>query len=792
MAKRKTKQTLKYSETLALLYGDGPWTIRGVKRVDMKPIRVADGPSGLRKSDDNTLELGKCAESIAYPCPALVASSFDVDLMQEYGKMLGRECRANGVNALLGPGINIKRNPLCGRNFEYFSEDPYLSGMLAAGFTKGIQSVGVAACLKHFACNSQESYRLVNDSVVDIRALHEIYLRAFQIAIKESKPWMVMAAYNKINGVYACENKYLLSDTLKGKWKYDGVVVSDWGGINDPVLCHSNGLDVEMPGMTNRYTRLANASRGHRNFIHAARDSAERILKLSQRTHDERLKVGAFNFDDGHRLAVKMAEKSIVLVKNNGILPLKSMQNIAIIGELAGKPRLGGGGSSQVGGHEVVSFVDYCKKQLGEENVSYAPGYSIDAPEPSPDLPIDALDLASKYDTVIYFMGTSAKEESEGYDREDLRINDYQLELFHRLVEINHNVIVVLCTGAPVDTSFIENTAATFFAYFSGEGGGEALYNLILGISNPCGHLTESWPARNYQVPSFGFYPGGQSMSLYRESIYVGYRYYVTVNEEPRFPFGFGLSYTEFSFNKMSVSAKRFMPTDTVTVTVNVSNKKKIAGDVLVQLYIAPPEDRAVYKAKRTLQGFKKVHLEGGEKADVTIEIDRRAFEHFDTESGDFEIERGHYLIEVGTSCKDILLSAPIDVEGTKEFKTQIDKLSIYYNVPKDGFWQYDDIFEKLLGRIVPIPRDPRARPYTLNSTFENIGDTYIGKRLASIADKKFENDPNPAASKKMFLQMPIRSIILAGMKEKFAHVIVDLANRQFGKALFHLLITRQ
>ena len=793
MAKRNKKQIiLKYSEGLTLLYGDGPWTIRGVKRLKIKPTRVADGPSGLRKTGDNALSLDeKCVESIAYPCPALVASSFDADLMAEYGKMLGRECKANGVDVLLGPGINIKRNPLCGRNFEYYSEDPYLSGMLAASFTKGIQSVGVGACLKHFACNSQESYRMVNDSIVDMRALHEIYLRAFQIAIKESKPWMIMASYNKVNGTYACENRYLLKDTLKDKWKYDGVVVSDWGGVNDPVACHLNGLDVEMPCSVNRFPRLSAASRGHRRFISAAKDSADRVVRLSQRTHDERIKVQPFSLEDGHALAVKLAEKSIVMVKNNGVLPMKNLKNVAIIGQAAVTTRLGGGGSSKVSGHKVVSFLDYAKSVLGGE-VHFAPGYDVNDEAAFTTLSIDALDLASRFESVIYFMGSTPKDETEGLDREDMRFDEKQLELFYRLVEICPNVIVVLCVGAPIESAFLEQASGVFLAYFPGEGGGEAIYNLITGAACPSGHLTESWPCRNYEVPSFGIYPGGQPQSLYRESIYVGYRYYLTAGQNVRYPFGFGLSYTEFGYTKYALSAKKLKLGETVTVSVTVTNKKRIAGDALVQIYVAPPENNLVYKAKRTLQGFQKIHLEGSEKQEVTIELSRRAFEHYDEESGEFLIEGGVYNIELGNSCTDILMSLPLEVEGDREFHSQIDRLAIYYSLPKDGFWQYDDAFERLLGHVLPLPRDPRARPYSLNSTFENIADTAIGKRIITAAEKRFASSPYPENAMKEFLQMPIRNIILGGVKERYALAIVNLANRQVAKAIFHVLFGRR
>ena len=792
MAKRKIKQKrLTYAEKIPMLYGEGAWTIRGVKRAGLSPIRVSDGPCGLRKVEDDSLDMNHCAESVAYPCPALVACSFDTDLLREYGRAIAKECRANGVDAILAPGVNIKRNPLCGRNFEYFSEDPYLSGVLAASYIDGVQGLGVAACLKHFACNSQESYRMVNDSVVDERALHEIYLRAFEIAVKESNPWMVMASYNKVNGTYACEHKYLLLDLLKKEWKYDGVVVSDWGGVSDPVLCHENGLDVEMPCYSDRFSKLVSHSRVKRGFLKRIDDIASRVSALSQRTHDDQIHVPAFNLDQGHELAVKMAERSCVLVKNENMLPLKTLKGTAIIGEIAVSPRLGGGGSSQVKGHDVRSFWQCCTKYEAKAVTGYAQGYSLDGSGDPTEMVLDAIDLASRSEQVVLFLGTSAREESEGFDRDDMRLPDNQVDLFARLIDINPNIIVVLCTGAPVEAAFIERAPAALLSYFSGEGGGEAIYRLVTGKANPSGHLAETWPFRNYEVPSFGFYPGSQVQSLYRESIYVGYRYYLSADEKVRFPFGFGLSYTHFRYTHFTISQKKMGLKDRIKVSVTVSNATATPGDALVQIYVEP-KDGAVFKAKRTLVGFRRIHLEGNAKAEVELALDRRAFEHYDPTSSAFQVEGGTYMIQLGESCEDILAEAAIEVESDAHFESQIDKLAIYYNPPKDGFWQYDDVFERLLGRILPLPKDPRAKPYTLNSTFENIQSTFIGKRVIAEAEKRFEGDPNKEGMMRSMLQMPIRNITLGGVKERYAQVIVDLANGKWVSAIWHLMVPKR
>lgn len=795
MAPRRTKlkraKKLFTNEKVGLLYGDGAWTIRGVKRADILPTRVADGPCGLRKVPDDSLSLTDSEISVAYPCPALMACSFDNDLMERFGRSLGAECKAHEVDVLLGPGVNIKRNPLCGRNFEYYSEDPYLSGMLASSFIKGIQGVGVGACIKHFACNSQETYRMVNDSIVDSRALHEIYLRAFEIAIKEANPWSIMASYNKVNGSYACESKYLLTDVLRSQWNYDGVVMSDWGGVSDPILCHENGLDVEMPCYGSRFRRLTSAFR-KKEFFQKGTESARRICLLSERVHDKNIKTPSFRIDDAHALAVSMAEASCVLVRNeNKTLPLKSLKDVAIIGEFAKAPRLGGGGSSQVRGYKPVSFYDQACKALGEKNVSFSLGYTTGSEPDDPELILDAVEVASRCSSVVLFLGTAPKDEAEGFDRPDLHLDERQVELYNRLYEVNKNIVVVLCTGAPIDAGFLRQAPAILLSYFAGEGGGEAIYNLLMGIANPSGHLAETWPSRAYEVPSFGVYPGGQLRSVYLESIYVGYRYYLSAEEEVLFPFGHGLSYTSFSFGRPRLSAKEIGTEDTLTVSVLVANKTKRPGDALIQIYVEPKGGN-VYKAKRTLQAYRKIHLQGEERKEIELTLSRRAFEHFDPASNQFEVEGGEYLIEVGESCENILWEVPVTVRSEKTFPSKIDILPIYYHPPRDGFWQYDSAFERLLGHVLPIPKDPRNGPYTLNSTLGNIKDTFIGKKVLAKADERFAKDPNPEMMKKMMLEMPIRNITLDGIKEKYAQIIVDLANKRYLHALWHFLVGRR
>ena len=789
MAQNKSiTKKLSYGEKVALLYGKDAWTIRGNSRVHRPSIRVADGPSGLRKVND--LSLGSPASpATAYPCPALLACSFDTDLLTEIGSTLGREARANGVNGILGPGINIKRNPLCGRNFEYYSEDPYLAGTLGSSFVKGVQSVGVAACLKHFACNSQETFRMVNDSIVDERALHEIYLKPFQIAVEESSPWMVMAAYNKVNGTYACENKELLLDTLKGKWKYDGVVISDWGGVNDPILCHRNGLDVEMPCFRPRRTELLYAVRLDRDFAKCVNDSALRILNLSARVNDTKIRPAPFDMTEAHKLAIKAAERSCVLAKNDGLLPLKNLKDVAIIGELASVPSLGGGGSSQVTPAHPVSFLDACRRANPNVDISYSRGYALEGDEDEVTLILDAVDLASRSKKAILFLGTTKSDETEGFDRKNLLLSHAQLMLVERVAEVCDDIVVVLSTGAPVELPFLPKIKSLLISYFSGEGGGEAIYNLLLGIAIPSGHLAETWVARNYVLPSFGIYPGNQTQSLYRESIYVGYRYFCTTGEldAMTFPFGHGLSYARFRYSNLKATVPNKDETK-VLVNVTVTNLSAFPADALVQVYVRPVGGK-VFKALRTLQAFRRVSLEANEKKDLTIELDRRAFEHYDVEDHDFRVERGTYSIEIGESCREIRLRSEVTLLGDREFSSSIDRLHVYYQPPHDGFWQYDDAFEALLGRVVPISKDPRVRPYTMNSTLLDIQSTAIGRFIFKQSTKILKDDP---VMIRMALECPLRNFRMAKIRDKHIQSIVDLANGSIIMAVVHLFIRKR
>ena len=772
-------------ETASILYGEGNWKIRGLPSLDLPSITVHDGPLGLRIGEngaDPNDSKRPLAQSICYPSPALLACSFDREVLKDIGESFGLECRASKTDVLLGPGCNIKRNPLCGRNFEYYSEDPYLSGELAASFIKGIQSKGVGACLKHFACNSQEYFRMVNDSIVDERALHEIYLKPFEIAVKKGKPWMIMASYNKINGVYACDNRELLIDTLRDSWKYDGVTVSDWGAANDYIYNHNNGLDVEMPGMVDRKSDLINAL--NRKIIDkdAADASSERIINLLTKAKEGReKKVADFSANKAHLTCKEAAAKSIVLLKNDGMLPLKSYKKACVIGLLAKEPCLNGGGSSIVNPLNVVSFLDSTDGK--GTRIPYAQGYNLNG-FTDPDLAIEAIDLASKSDKVILFLGNNYGTESEGYDRSNMLLPDEQTRLFNQIYEVNKNIIVVLNVGSPVELPFRDKAKAILLCYLPGEAGGEALDDILLGVTCPSGHLAESWPIHFADVPSFGFYPGSQSQSLYRESLYVGYRYYVTIRRDVAYPFGYGLSYARIGYGEISASKSILCPGEEVTMSVEVINRSKFPCEHVVQIYLNPKKQN-VFKPERFLVAFEKVTLEPESRKTVSIDIPYDVLSHYDKASKQMKVEAGEYLLEVGDDCVNIVASKKIVATSKDLFPSLQYSLPVYYNPGKDGFLSYDNDFEALLGRSVPLERDSRLPPYTLDSTITDISSTKTGKLLIKKANARLDFSGRDG---KMlyagFYELPLRNLAMEGIPQKTILGLLKLANGQWLRAL--------
>lgn len=782
MKKESTQGGLSVEEKVSLLYGDGNWRIRGIPSLGLEPLTMRDGPLGLRMCNDaNDWAKDKTEPTIGYPSPSLLACSFDPELLSEVGKAMGRDCREHGVDALLSPGVNIKRNPLCGRNFEYYSEDPYLAGKLSAAFIKGIQSQGVGACIKHFCCNSQEDYRMVNDSIVDERALHEIYLKPFEIAVKEAKPWLLMTSYNKINGTYASDSEYLLKDLLRGEWHYNGAVISDWGGTADYVKSHNRGLDVEMPCLIDRKEDLLKGLRWGKLDSYEVNQTSDRIKSLLEKAKKGRSISLEYDEGENRRIALEAAMKSMVLLKNDDkALPLKSFKDIAIIGELAKSLRISGGGSSRVNASGEATFL------LDDSMAScFAQGYSLDGKANGETLKIEAVDLAAKKKKVILFLGLSETKESEGYDRASLSLPQDQLDLFDAVSQVNENIIVVLNVGAPVELPFADEAKAILLCYLPGQEGGEAIKRIILGEASPSGKLSETWPLHLSDVPSFGFYPGTQTQSLYRESIYVGYRYYASCDKAVRFPFGHGLSYAKFKYGKLSLSEKSIGEGQRVKASIPVSNLSKIGSELVVELYASPLEPN-VFKPKRTLIAFQKLFLAPGETKLFDFEVPFDAFAHYDVSSSRFDVEGGKYAIEAASSSSDIESKACLKVVSDAEFASKRTQLPVYYAVPKGGFLQYDSEFERLLGHHVPFSRDPRSKPYTLHSTLGDIAETRIGRILIK---KAFGLEgANDEMFKRSILSLPIRNIVMNGYRQKTVLAILDMANGHPIKALMHLI----
>ena len=790
MARRKKNEILTLREKIHLLYGKGSWHTHGVARIGLKGIELHDGPLGLVKfKEGDDLSTGRPLPSICFPAPVALASSFDTDLVQDVGKMMGRICRDNDTKMLLAPGLNIKRNPLCGRNFEYYSEDPLVAGKIGAAFVEGLQSQGVGACIKHFACNNQESYRMVNDSIVDKRALHELYLKPFEIAVKEAHPWAVMSSYNKINGAYASDNDYLLLDTLKGAWGYDGVVMSDWGGTNDYIRSHNHGLDLEMPAYTSRNSALRKAV--YRGVLSPAMvdNSASRMVRLLKRCNGN-IKHQPCYHQEAHSFAIRVAEESCVLLKNDGVLPLKTLKQTCIIGELARTPNFGGGGSSKMTPYQLDSFYHSAILWSGENSVYFAPGYNLRGASDE-DLSIDAVDLAARSGRVILFLGQPSDAESEGYDRASLQLPEDQIRLFNAIYAVNQNIIVVLNVGAPVELPFRDKAKAILLAHYPGEGGGEAIYRILMGKVSPSGRLSETWPTRAYTMPSFGFYPGTETVSLYRESIYVGYRYYLSAGVDVAYPFGFGLSYAKFKCEAPVLSTKTLDKGDMLDVAVKVENVSSVAGKTVVQIYQQAPKGNA-FKPLRTLLGFKKVHLMPGESTIVHIDVRYLDFAHYDLFDDHFKVEAGEYLIQVGEDCANIKAETTLTVKSEDEIQSLRRKAPVYYSIPSDGFIQHDNDFEVLLGHRIPVEVNRDDGPYDLNSTFSNIRSTRIGKIILKAAKQRFSGSEQMAMVERSILEAPIRNVSMAKMPPKVADAIVDFANHKYIRGIWHFLFGKR
>ena len=739
---------LSLEEKAALLQGSSAWTTQPIPRLLLPSIRLADGPHGLRKQAGSADHLGlnSSIPATCFPTSATMANSWNPALGEELGRALGQEAQAQGVQVVLGPGLNIKRSPLCGRNFEYFSEDPYLAGKMAAAYIRGIQSQGVAACPKHFAVNSQELQRMCVDEAVDERTLREIFLTGFEIAVTEGKPKTIMSAYNRINGTYANENSHLLQEILRKEWGFDGFVMSDWGACNDPAagIAAGSALNMPNPGFDNA-NLVCEAVRSGKLDEKALDNRLRELLPVILSTA-ETARGGSFSAEEHHSLAQKCVAESIVLLENDGILPLNANQKIAVIGDFAQSPRYQGAGSSMVNPTKVDDLLTALKPRLPQ--LSFAQGYRRGIGEPDRTLIREAVQAAKDADVVVLCIGLDELSECEGLDRVHMDLPKAQTALLNAVARVNENIVLVLSGGAPFVMPPKHLYKGAVHGYLTGQAGGEPMADVLLGAVNPSGHLAETWPERPEDTPCFHYSPAKGPVAEHREALFVGYRYYDSAAVAVRYPFGHGLSYTDFSYSDLQTDGK--------TVTFTLANTGKADGAEVAQVYISCRTGNAI-RPKKELKGFQKVFLKSGESRRISITLDDKAYRYFNTETGRFEMETAHYVISVGSSVSDIRLSATLRLIGTNAAAPAV-KLPSYLacriqNVP-------DEEFAALLGR--PLLKTVYSGDIGINDPIYRFRDAkaaparWLYRFLVRRAQKQ---TGKPDMTYAFILNMPIRSM---------------------------------
>lgn len=747
------KMTLE--EKAAFLSGKNVWQTRDFPRLDIPSVFMADGPHGIRKQAGAGDHLGLNASlpATCYPTAATVANSWDVQLGEQIGQALGEEAAVQNVNILLGPGLNIKRSPLCGRNFEYFSEDPYLSGKMAAAYVRGIQSQGVYACPKHFAVNSQELRRMAMNSVLDERTLREIYLTGFEIAVKEGKAKAMMTSYNEVNGTYANENEHLLIDILRNEWQFDGVVITDWGASNDHVKGVEMRSNLEMPSAgldsAREIVRAVKEKRLSEDKLNVCVDDLlDAVLNLSEASEHY-----SKDFDENkhHQLAQAAAAQSAVLLKNeDSILPLKKGTKVALIGDFAMNPRYQGAGSSMVNPTKTVSVsecIDSTELVVAGMNTGY-----VRTGEENESIKKEALELAKTADVVIYCFGLDELSESEGMDRTHMRIPENQIELLKAIAGVNPNIVGILSGGAAIEMPWENCLKAIVHGYLTGQAGAGAMLDILTGRVNPSGKLAETYPICYEDTPAFKNFPGRQRTAEYREAVYVGYRYYDTAGVPVRYPFGYGLSYTDFEYGRLEVSPRG--------ISFTLKNTGKYAGAEIVQMYVSKPESH-IFRPQKELKGFKKIFLEPGEEKTVEIAFDDKAFRYWNVKTNKWETEGGDYEIMVGASCADIRLSKIITVEGSHAVCPYDKK-----NMPSYYSGRIQDVsdeeFTYLLGHTIPSGRwtgnltenDAICQMYYAKSRLAR----FIYNRLTEMK-KRSEAKCRPDLNILFIYNMPFRAI---------------------------------
>ena len=736
------------------------WHSQPVDRVGIKSIALNDGPHGIRKkgNPEENKDILKGVPAICFPTASATACSWDTDLIYKMGEALGDECRKEQVSVLLGPGTNIKRSPLCGRNFEYFSEDGVLAGEMAAAFINGVQSKGIGTSLKHYAANNQETRRMTVNAVVDERTLRETYLLPFEIAVKKAQPWTVMNSYNRLNGTYAAENKWLLTDVLRGDFGYEGVVITDWGAENERVPGLIAGQEIEMPTSTGIGTKLIIDAVNNGELDEAILDAAcDKIIELTKKAEPMLGKSYTYDSDEHHNLAREIAGQCMVLMKNdNNVLPLKKDAKIALIGEMAHTPRYQGAGSSLINPIKLDNAYA-TMKEMGVD-FTFSKGYELKKckAKKSMELILEAKERARNADVAVVFIGLTDEYETEGADRHHLSIPPMHITLVEEVAKVNPNTVVVLSGGASIEMPWADKVPAILNMFLTGQAGGSAVCDILFGDVNPSGKLSETYPLALSDNSSYNYFPGTPVSVEHRESVYVGYKYYDTANKEVAFPFGFGLSYTTFEYSDIKVSADKIKDTDTVTVSFKVKNTGDVDGAEVAQVYVNDVES-TIFRPAKELKGFKKVFLKAGEETEISIDLDKRAFAYYNVNLGDWHVESGDFKILVGASSRDIKLEATVYVESTVEAEIPDYKTTAPCYYGADIMNVSDDAFKAVYGKELPPSTRDKNAPFTVLNTIEDAQDSKWGGRIYRLLIKLLGADTMAGA---VATQLPIKNFI--------------------------------
>jgi beta-glucosidase len=730
-------------EKAGLCSGLDDWQTKEIKRLGIPSITMTDGPNGLAKKDRSAAKqtMYTRVPATCFPSSVALACSWDKKLMEELGAALAEEFHSEGINIICGPGANIKRSPLCGRNFEYYSEDPLLSAEITTGYIKGVQNNGVGTALKHYALNNQEHRRMSVDVVADERTLREIYLASFEGIVKNTQPWTVMCAYNSVNGGFCSQNRYLLTDILKEEWGHEGFVMSDWGAVNERVKGLEAGLELEMPysnGLGDR--QIVEAVKTGKLPVSILDNAVARILKVILKVIDNKKENATYDKQAHHKLARKIASECMVLLKNKDkILPLKKQGTLAVIGAFAQNPRFQGGGSAHVNPSKIDDTLGEIRRAAGDSvQIAYAEGYRLESDAIDEKLMADAIKAAANSDVAVIFAGLPDRYECEGYDRKHMRIPENHEKLIEAVAGVQGNVVVVLCNGSPVEMPWLGKVNGVLEAYLGGQAFGGAIADLLFGDSNPCGKLAETFPKKLGHNPSHLNFPGEGDKVEYREGIFVGYRYYDTKGIEPLFPFGYGLSYTDFAYTDIAVDKRKISDTETLKVTVKVKNTGKMAGKETVQLYVKDMES-SVIRPEKELKAFEKVELRPGEEKEVTFELNKRAFAYYNVDIKDWYVETGDFELLVGRSSQDIMLKETVHVKSSGVIKKRYNR-----NTPIGdlrGNPVVEEIFKQLSAGMSGMKDEPEMfevllKNTPLHSTVKSGGEAFTEEMLDAFLEE--------------------------------------------------------